>query len=324
MFSTFLTRPLNRSLSQNSSRTHFSTVSAPPSIPSRETRVSHVGSSRPPISAAVRMMPTIPGSSEGHGHHGNVFDDTSSLRADSFMTADSVDMSGGAPANGVGDIIEETRRSRYSLDGQPSVYDGDQGSHVELGRHPSVESRSRTAGTTSTVSESFFARGWRRSEHYYGNAMASFPKLRKPRLRETVTPACWMFWLGFIAPWCWIMGGWYFTIRGETRPKFLGGKGKGKGKDLPLPSWVLEKKGTDNIELSEKEAALHGIWFGYPYVAPSVNSLSLPTSVRSAKQSTPSILDPWIFRCRVAAWTCGALVIIAFVIAFVVVGKRYG
>jgi hypothetical protein len=251
-------------------------------------------------------MPTIPGSTEGH--HGNAYDDNESAK--SFVTASSLP---GVPV----DITEEARRSHYSLNIEPATFHFDENTEAGIERHASITSRART---TSTVSESL-ARNWRRSGQYCGNAMASFPKLRESRFHKTITPACWMFWLGFVAPWCWILGGWYFTIRGETRPA----SSRTTRKKLPLPSWIMEKKVTGGAELSEKEAALNGIWFGYPYVTPSVNSLPLHSSVRTAKQTpTPSVLDPWIFRCRFAAWTMAGLLIIAFVTAFIVVGKKYG
>jgi hypothetical protein len=70
---------------------------------------------------------------------------------------------------------------------------------------------------------------------------------------------------------------------------------------------------------------LHGIWFGYPYVAPSTSSLPLASNDRTggAKAPPTSILDPWIFRCRVAAWTGAAILIVAFVTAFIVVGRKH-
>lgn len=311
-YSTFLTRPLNRSASQTSSRTHGSTSSVPPpSIPPLDFRPTFSGQTcipplRNPKPVAVRAMPTITGSSDDHI---DAYDDRSSIQAESFKTAESLDLSQSEP-----DIMPAARLSTGRL--------GERGPHAGPSTMPSTDPRFSQASSFT----SFFERRWRRSEGFgSGFATATFPKPQGPRFCISATPACWLFWAGFLAPWCWMIGGWYYTIRGQKEPKY----GPGGGKEFLLPMWVIAKQGLDGVALTEKEAVSYGVWFSYPFVAPavvkgssraSVNSRSPPT-IRAKK---PKVLDPWITRCRIAAFTSGVLTIIAFITAFIVVGHTNG
>jgi len=284
-FSSFINRPLNRSISQGSSRTHASTSSivAAPIIPPLDFRPTfgqiNIPMVRAPKPVYLRGMSPIPGSSEGHH-----YDD------ESFKTAESIELS------------------------QPGRTPGPSGgSRAELfPRSPQV--------SQSSSFTSFFNRRWRRSEGYgSGLAIAKFPKIPKPSFCFSLTPACWLFWAGFVAPWCWVIGGWYYTVRGEQRPKY--GKGLRK-KELILPRWVTEK----GVHLTEKEAVSYGVWFGYPYVAPAAERVISPLPSRSPptlRAKSPKILDPWIFRCRIAALSITVLLLIGFIAAFVVVGHKY-
>jgi hypothetical protein len=122
-----------------------------------------------------------------------------------------------------------------------------------------------------------------------------------------------------------MIGGWYYTIRGEKMPKF-GGK-----KKPILPTWMAwKKKSSEGVHLDEKEAVVHGVWFGYPFVLVSDEAgLTRSSSVSTRSRGSPptirtkgrKILDPWIFRCRVAAIASGVVLVVAFVVAFVVFGK---
>jgi len=269
----------------------------------------------------MRPMPTIEGSSEGYT---GVCDDGSSLRAESFITAESVNpqSGGGAEQDSTAERLSGGRNSGQSNGSmcQPRS----QAEHASI---PSIASQARsTRSSQSSSSISFFERRWRRSESYgSGLAIASFPKFSKSRLGTSLTPACWLFFLGFVAPWCWMIGGWYYTIRGQRRPRFGDKRGK---KDLVLPMWVVTKKGFGGVRLTEKEAHSQGVWFGYPFVATSVDhdaEASL-TSVRSPptiRTKRPKVLDPWIFRCRIAAFVSAFLLAIGFIIAFVVISHKY-
>ena len=322
MYPTFITRPLNRSLSQTSSRTHASTSSAPPSIPPLDLRPPFLGqvsvpAIRVPKAAVLRTMPTIEGSSEGYTC---AYDDGSSLRAESFLTAESAEMHTSS-----GSLGWDNPQGR-----QPEGHDAVPSWRPHHNSVPSIASQARSTRSvqSSSTSTSFFDRRWRRSESYgSGLAISSFPKINKPLFGSSLTPACWLFILGFIAPWCWTIGGWYYTIRGQ-QPRYRVKRGQ---KELILPMWVMTKNGLNGVRLTEKEAHSQGVWFGYPYVATATDHEVGPcesfTSLRSPpviRPKRPRVLDPWIIRCRVAAFVSGILLMIGFIVAFVVLQHKYG
>jgi hypothetical protein len=262
-------------------------------------------------------MPTIEGSSEGY----TGIDDGSSLRAESFITAESANIQSGGEQN--------SSRGRLSGGKNSSHSNGSISEPHPRAEHTSIQSiasQARSLRSTQASPTSFFERRWRRSELYgSGFAIASFPKTPKPLLGFSLTPACWLFFLGFVAPWCWMIGGWYYTIMGERRPKFGAKHGQN---DLTLPMWMMTKGSLGGVRLTEKEARSQGVWFGYPFVATSLQDDTAASSIHSNRSpptirtKRPKVLDPWIFRCRVAAFVSGVFFTIGFIIAFIVVSSH--
>lgn len=98
-------------------------------------------------------------------------------------------------------------------------------------------------------------------------------RAHKGRTIDVPTPGCWMFWLGFLCPCIWLVGGWYFT---DPR---LWPQARGAKRSLDPEKY--------EFQLSDPHAAV------YPYVRIRLR----------VDTSKPSIqLDPWISRCR-----CGCL-----------------
>jgi len=97
-------------------------------------------------------------------------------------------------------------------------------------------------------------------------------------------------------------------------------KGEGSGssiRPMVLPLW---KKGSDK-GIASKQG--YGFGHGYPFVAPSVESLAPSIKVLKMKtQRGPKPLDPWVVRCRIAAVSFGILLLVAFVVTIAVVRHR--
>jgi len=292
VYSTFLTRPLKRSISQmsqTSSRTHLSTVSAAPNIPPLDLRPSFAGPfDNPPLRTPTRLSAAPALSSIAGSLHevSTGFDDASSLHADSFISAQSAG---------------QLDRNPYSQ--------AEQGSIQSNTTHSIPDSRS--------ASSSYVGKRWTRSLSF-GSDILLFSKSRESHQKQRhMTPAHMLFWLGFVAPWCWMIGGWMLTRSGKT-------KGEGGGSSIRLPLW---KKGSDKGKGGEDAGLVnkqgYGFGHGYPFVAPSVESLTPSIKMMKMKtQKGPNSLDPWVARCRVAAVTSGILLLVAFVVAIVVV--RHG
>jgi len=142
-----------------------------------------------------------------------------------------------------------------------------------------------------------------------------------------------LFWLGFIAPWCWLIGGWLITAKPLSRryPSSSGYNGYqssfGGGSSLPL--WTNTSKSMQSFDTMR----MH---HGYPFVAPSASTLTPPPppyqSQREAVVLTPKSIglgrrgtrNPWVRRCRIAAVTSGVLLLVAFLVALVVAATSHG
>ncbi|KAF9530551.1 hypothetical protein CPB83DRAFT_850526 [Crepidotus variabilis] len=152
-----------------------------------------------------------------------------SLHADSFVTA-------GASHNG-----ERGQRSNVELapmPGQESLKDKTSAGSMPRSTGDSVRTEARTInqrasiggrGTPGSVGESFIHRRWDRVEGYgNGGPLSSSPETTFKAKKEpnwairmsSFTPAFWAFWLGFLFPVLWLVGGWHFTNAGEMPPKY--------------------------------------------------------------------------------------------------------
>ncbi|KAH9854586.1 hypothetical protein C2E23DRAFT_912300 [Lenzites betulinus] len=210
----------------------------------------------------------------------------------------------------------------------------------------SIETRqsySRSASPASS-SESFLYRRWLKGMSFGSDRFVAPPSAEQAR-RARASHACILFWAGFLAPWCWLIGGWLLTNAGE-----VGSDGLSAETGPVLPLWNMRRKrarggGGAKAEHSDKEVnapagvpipekvkAINGAaerrikaksW--YPLIAPSLESLAPSTgsgaSTRKLKRCLPSArgVDPWIQRCRIAAAASGVLIFAAFVVAIVLV-----
>lgn len=224
-------------------------------------------------------MPTIAGSEESGAYAEddtyNDEDDLESLHAESFVTA-----SDGVPLHEM-DIADVATRSEISVNREfPPV--------------SSAPSAGESGSRLPSTSESFIGRRWERDANL-GSGVVVF---RAKRQWISSTPAFWAFWLGFICPCLWLVGGWHFTRFGEQPPrltfwefyfnarywkeKLCAGKRRKSQADVAdgcnatvtehqkqrLPKWVTEKQSSDDgrARLHDPKRSLRGISFGYPFI----------------------------------------------------------
>jgi hypothetical protein len=133
-----------------------------------------------------------------------------------------------------------------------------------------------------------------------------------------VTRTCVLFGLGFIAPWCWLIGGWMPDASSPPHRKVRKGGGGGGGGGLLLPLWR-----------DQENKQPFGRWFGlgYPVVAPSVKAVPEAPTLRLKPQFESAAMvgkraDPWVYPCRVAALTSGCLLLVALVVLTVLLVRN--
>lgn len=271
--SPFVSRHLNRSISQSSTRTPGS----PPTIPPLDLRPTFPSPSlRTSKPYAIQVLPTIDGSPD---------EDSNSTQ--SWVTATS-------------DATEQ----RQTLDRPPSA----RLSNASL----SPAYRSSVAYSASSIIDT----RWLNNTNTASDRELFADAHLKPHVgKGTTTRAYVLFWLGFIAPWCWLIGGWLPEFKDRNRNEK---ERENVGGASVLPTW----------KMAEKSERRHGTGFGYPFVAPSLESLGGSSTasdapVLKAKSSQQTdIVDPWVFRCRLASGVAGIALTAAFVVAFIVVGRN--
>lgn len=124
---------------------------------------------------------------------------------------------------------EEEEYERQSLHAESFVTAGE----VELEPVGSESGETLHREPVEGGGESFIQRRWERNEDLepgVGGALSSSPRTTTFRAKfesrwpfktgsSTLTPAIWTFWLGFVFPVLWLVGGWHFTNAGEMPPK---------------------------------------------------------------------------------------------------------
>ncbi|KAH9947795.1 hypothetical protein B0H21DRAFT_852136 [Amylocystis lapponica] len=320
----FISRPLNRTISQTSTSTLRSTASAAPSIPPLDLRPnfhSALGVAVPRKSRlAPPSLPTVLGSPPRPAKYSVIYEDGASARTASFITAPSVH----TPEPGDVDVdADDGAESDYV----PSTGDTDTGmlpagldarSPQRASLHTFSSGPSRTDAET-TDAEAYIHQRWLKGVSF-GSAHLVLPPAPRP---HRATSACVLFWLGFVGPWCWLIGGWLLSRGGEIKPE---------GEDMALPVWIRRKSrgygggGKEECHPAALKEKKHGLRMWFPLIAPSGETLSpvrSRTSVDSLqKQKRGQGVDPWVFRCRVAAIASGIIILAAFVVAVVIAGVR--
>ncbi|PIL29033.1 hypothetical protein GSI_09081 [Ganoderma sinense ZZ0214-1] len=406
--SAFINRPLKRSISQTSTSTHLSAMSAPtpPLIPPLDLRpnfqatmgsVPSQGRQSPivlqlPTPRKSRLptptLPTVIGSPRQTNMVSVIYEDGASASASARSSAGSADTSGTAStARPAGLCDPASPQSRSDADGEPDT----RPNSLSLSRivprpqnpvPPSTHSRLETPRNSDSgvllrplppspdwlsadgPEAPFLAHsdsGGQRSElRLKGTtSFGSAPFVHPPPAdaqRERATHACVLFWAGFVAPWCWLIGGWLLSREGEPeghgpilplwhRHRHLSRRrGAGRGTHVPVDrgdgceygeldhqqhargvpcgdgGGAHEFRGSGTA--SEKRAKAMTSW--YPLFAPSVESLAPSTRSLSSAHKLRILhdhgargVDPWIARCRVAAGVSGVFIFAGFVVAMV-------
>ncbi|KII91741.1 hypothetical protein PLICRDRAFT_38578 [Plicaturopsis crispa FD-325 SS-3] len=341
VYTTFLSRPLNRSISQSSSLSHLSTASirtAPPVLPAIDLRPQFPGPGCPPPKTpplrTPRVAVTLP-VIEGTSDEDEDFD-TSSNRAESFTTARSShspplgDMSPpGIDAESVGwDISAEYGASPPVPSYQDECHPADEESSILPTPSQSVHDIGLASPySRASTSSSFVDKRWMEGASFGGPPIVLAKKKAWQTRLSGVNAACLLFWLGFIAPWCWLIGGWLVNTHGHTQAAAEGRWRPRKMKNGSLlPLWSAQR-----LKIGQLPGPMV-MGPGYPFIAPSIESLESTLALGS---STPAAemrvqwrwepdrrrIDKWVLRCRIAAVMSGFAMTVALIVVLAVMGK---
>ncbi|KAI0052371.1 hypothetical protein FA95DRAFT_1602022 [Auriscalpium vulgare] len=339
-YSAFLRRPLRRSISQASTsslRTVGTASMAAPTLP--PINVS-------PLDIRGALCP--PAHRSGPQLFSTVYEDANSERTGSFVTARSVYGDEREAGTGTGTTQgggEGSRTLVSSTELPPTLPDTPGGmaptepdSDITFTQ---ATPRPRVHDPTSTgTSDSFIWRRWRKGLSF-GSTRPRFSLIIPSYMFKRRSLPALLFWAGFVAPWCWLIGGWLVAEGRQDE--------KAGGPLLPifkvhLDPAVKERPGLN--EKGKKKAAGNGAttiasspsrrarW--WTQWRPSNNTVFVqdPDPVqdpetpyrlrrRDTEKDPPSqtLVQSWVVRCRVAAVSSGALLVVAFVVAIIVAGN---
>ncbi|KAH8990793.1 hypothetical protein EDB92DRAFT_724012 [Lactarius akahatsu] len=372
-YSAFLRRPLKRSISATSTSSLHTNVTSihPPTLPPLNITPLEIRPVYPPVShrAGPQLFSTV-------------YEDTASERTGSFVTARSLAGDTEDPASPVGRAAVDVRgpsgsTTLYSSAALPGgggmdhFTDSDRGSTPFTTTPPSgsgtdssssdappppptthARPRPRTRGPTSGGSGSGTSDTFVLRRLTFGSALSrpSFTAARRALARLPPLPVL-LFWAGFVAPWCWLIGGWLIAEgRWEENGKARAAlplwrprrrqRAKGKGKTVVPLAKDVEKGQGDGAEEGRQQqatgAASHGPWawaWWIPF-APRASALvdthagnGAPPSgdgdaVQKEKVVTfakPYSAEVWVYRCRLAAVISAVMLLTAFIVTLVIV-----
>ncbi|KAI0267429.1 hypothetical protein BC834DRAFT_968931 [Gloeopeniophorella convolvens] len=331
-YSAFLRRPLKRSISATSTsslRTN-ATATHPPTLP--------------PL--ALSPLDARPAYRAGPQLFSTVYEDAGSERTGSFVTARSVvlepepdpdDAAAAAPKHPSGSTTLGAGSADPFVD--PAAEPHDDAVPASPSTKPTPRPRARDPASGGT-SDTFIWRRWTRALSVgSGLSRPSFSAARRAAAARLPPLPVLLFWAGFVAPWCWLVGGWLvaegrWEASGRARAmlplwrpsssskdgsKDKGkGKGKGKGKaGAAHDSGIVQEQDVEKGAAAAAAAAPRGRWWA-PRGGPGA-------PVPGGEEKVVTLVKPlgaevWVYRCRVAAVVSAAMLVAAFIVVLVVVG----
>ncbi|KAI9463982.1 hypothetical protein BJY52DRAFT_1184393 [Lactarius psammicola] len=224
-YSAFLRRPLKRSISATSTSSNVTSIH-PPTLPPLNITPLEIRPIYPPVShrAGPQLFSTV-------------YEDTASERTGSFVTArslagdteDTVSPTGRAvdvrgpsgsttlyssaalPVGGMDPFTDSDRASTpFTMTPPSGSGSGNDSSSSGAQQPPHARPRPRTRGPTSGGSGSGTSDTFALRRLTFGSALSrpSFSAARRAALARLPPLPILLFWAGFVAPWCWLIGGW--------------------------------------------------------------------------------------------------------------------
>jgi len=182
-------------------------------------------------------------------------------------------------------------------------------------KNESVTADDEAIKETATILEDdrFITERWTRTLFYSSSGGRELFSTAKggERKQYPVSSTCVLFWVGFIAPWCWLVGGW-MPQRGSSllgngtkkkvsanvdREMVSGGEGRGG-----LKKWILPDPS------SSFKATVSAL--------PISNTTTL--SPKEVEEARLAIADPWVRRCRIASIVGGVVLGMGLIAMFIV------
>lgn len=178
---------------------------------------------------------------------------------------------------------------------------------------------------TATVVEDdqFIMERWMKTLFYSASGGREYFSTGKGREQKQypVSSACILFWVGFVAPWCWLVGGWMPPRDAPSHENEMkDGKLKKVGLDVDGET-VSQGQGQEGGWLKKWVLPDPSSSFKATARVPSISSATTLCS-KEVEEARTATADPWVRRCRIASIVGGAILglgLIAMVVVLAVV-----
>lgn len=188
-------------------------------------------------------------------------------------------------------------------------------------KNESLMADERVIEETATIveDESFIMERWMKTLFYSASGGKELFSTTKggDQKQYPVSSTCVLFWVGFIAPWCWLVGGW-------MPPRDVSvAENEAKYEKLKKTSLATEREvvpqGEDGAGLRKWILPDPSSSFKATARAPSMSSTTTlcPTGIEEAR---PTMGDPWVRRCRIASIVGGAILVLGLIAMAIVLG----
>ena len=189
-------------------------------------------------------------------------------------------------------------------------------------RNESVMVDDRLVEETATVveDEGFITERWMKTLFYSVSVDKELFSTAKggDGKQHPVSSTCVLFWVGFIAPWCWLVGGW---MPPRNAPVLKNGVKHDKLKEKISMDVDREtvSRGEDGSGLGKWILPDPSSSFKATTWAPSISSTTSlhPGDIGEARLATA---DPWVRRCRIASVVGGVILGLGLITMVIVLG----
>ena len=189
-------------------------------------------------------------------------------------------------------------------------------------KNESVTADDEAIKETATIveDEQFIMERWMKTLFYSASGGKDLLSTAKggERKQYSVSSTCVLFWAGFVAPWCWLVGGW-MSPRGASLPEKEGKEGKLREKISVDVDREMTSRGEDGGGLKKWILPNPSSSFkATARVLPTPNTTT--PSPKEVEEARLAIADPWVRRCRIASIVGGTILGLGLIAVFIVLG----
>ena len=187
-------------------------------------------------------------------------------------------------------------------------------------KNESLMADDRVVEETATIveDEGFITERWMKTLFYSSSGGKDIFSTAKEgdQKQYPVSSTCVLFWAGFIAPWCWLVGGWMLP---KDTPVLENGMDHEKLKEQVNAGAERDPQGEDGAGFRKWILPNPSSSFRATARAPSISSATT-LCPKEVEEAGLAMVDPWVRRCRIASIVGGTMLGLGLIAMAIVLG----